>query len=376
MERVKFAIVGCGSVSGNRYFPRLGDLSRGQLTAVCDAVVERARNRAEQFGVPYYGDFNELLEKGHFDLLVNLTSDQMHFSLNLQAIQAGKHVYTQKPMTGSVAEATILIEEAKQRGVKLVAEEACPLFPYNLAIRRLLQEDVLGKVVWARSRSTHRGAAMGDNWPTDPSWHYKKGSGPARCIGIERIQLLTSLLGPVCRVSAMSGINQPVVVVRSGPAKGTAVEVDEDDVTLITMDFGESIFAMLDCAWIAPPSVSRMPDLEIYGSKGIISSIGGGPKNKPHTLELYRDDPELGIRGSMDVELIPSGPAVPPQVLGLAHALDCIYEDKQPILTGGNARHAIEVLEKTFVAARTGVTQTLETTLEPIEYPEIAVSMA
>lgn len=374
MEKVKFAIVGCGSVSANRYFPHLAGLCNGRLTAVCDTVEERALVRGAEFGVPHYANLDDMIGEADFDLLVNLCPDQQHYALNLKAILAGKHVYTQKPMTETVSEATTLIDEADRRNLKLVAEDACPLFPYNLAIRKLLQDGVIGKVAWARSRSTHRGAAMGDNWPTDPTWHYKKGSGPARCIGIERIQLLISLFGPVRRVTAMSGINQPVVIVRSGPSKGKRIEVDEDDVTLITMDFGDSIFAMLDCAWIAQPFVSRVPDLEIYGSKGIISSIGGGPKARPYTLELYSDHPELGIRGTMNVELVPPGKAsAPPQVLGLAHALDCIAENTRPILSGTNARHAIEVIEKAFLAARTGVTQSLQTTLEPVKYPEVAL---
>lgn len=365
MESVKFAIIGCGSVSGNRYFPHLVDLPRGHLTAVCDGVEERARRRAEEFGVPWFTELDQLLERADFDLLVNLTGVQQHFPLNLRALQAGKHVYTQKPMTTTVGEATILIEEAARRGLKLVSEDACPLFDYNIAIRNLLREKVIGKVCWARSRCTHRTPATIDNWPTDPTWFYKKGAGPLRDVGIERIQLLTSLFGPVRRVMAMSGLNQPELVVRGGPFRGKRIEVEEDDVTLVTMDFGNSIFAMLDCAWIGPPFESRVPDLEIYGSHGIISSTGGSAKARPHTLEVYRDHPETGVRGKMTADLIPSlTPHPPPHVIGLAHALDCIADGKQPLLSGEYARHCIEVVEKAFIAARTGITQTIETNVQ------------
>jgi len=362
MDKVKYAIVGCGSVSGNRYFPHLSALTKGQLTAVCDAVEERARRRAEEFGVPYYTDLDEMLVKADFDLLVNLTNVQNHFPLNLKALQAGKHVYTQKPMTVTVEEATILIDEAAKRGLKLVSEDAGPIFPVNLTIRKLLREGVIGKVVWARSRCTHWGPAIIDNWPTDPTWFYKKGAGPLRDVGIERLQLLTALLGPARRVTAMSGINQPVVVVRGGPNKGKRIEVEEDDVTLLTLDFGDSIFAMLDTAWVNVRA-TRVPDLEIYGSKGVISKSGGHAKSREFILELYRDEPELGIRGWTEVELIPPERPLPPlQVLGLAHAIDCVLEDKKPILSGEHARHCIEIIEKAFIAARTGITQELETT--------------
>lgn len=362
MDKVKFAIVGCGSVSGNRYFPNIRELGRGVLTAVCDAEEERAKHRAEEFSVPYYTDFDELLAKGDFDLLVNLTNIPAHFPLNLRALQAGKHIYTQKPMTVTVAESTTLINEAAKRGLRLVAEDAACLFPYNLAIKKLLDDGVIGKVVWARSRCTHWGPAIIDNWPTDPAWFYAKGAGPLRDVGVERLQLLSAFLGPAKRVTAMSGINQPEVVVRGGPSMGKRIQVEEDDLTLLTLDFGNSILAMLDAAWVNL-RVTRVPDLEIIGQKGVIFCTGGTAKAHPLTLELYRDEPQLGIRGWTEVQMIP--PLMPPppmQVVGLAHALDCIVEDKEPILSGEFARHAIEIIEKAYIAARMGVTQALETT--------------
>ncbi|MCC7353420.1 MAG: Gfo/Idh/MocA family oxidoreductase [Anaerolineae bacterium] len=362
MDKVKFAIVGCGSVSGNRYFPHIRALGRGMLTAVCDTVEARARPRAEEFGVPFYTSLDEMLAKADFDLLVNLTNVPTHYALNLKGLQAGKHVYTQKPMTVTVEEATTLINEAARRGLTLVSEDAGRIFPYNLTIKKLLDEGVIGKVVWARSRCTHWGPAIIDNWPTDPAWFYSKNAGPLRDVGVERLQLLTALLGPAKRVTAMSGINQAEVVVRGGPNRGKRIKVEEDDLTLITMDFGNSIFATLDAAWVNVRA-TRVPDLEITGQKGVITSAGGGSKARELTLELYRDEPQLGIRGWTEVQQIPPLTPPPPiQVIGLAHALDCIVEHKKPTLSAEFARHATEIIEKAYVAARTGVTQTLETT--------------
>jgi predicted dehydrogenase len=160
----------------------------------------------------------------------------------------------------------------------------------------------------------------------------------------------------------MSGINQSEVVVRGGPMKGHVIQVEEDDVTLLTLDFGDSIFAMLDTAWVQVRGI-RTPDLEIYGKKGVITSMGGGPKGRELTTWLYRDEPELGIRGWTEVQMIPSGRSLPPvRVLGLAHAIDCVVDDKRPILSGEHARHCIEIIEKAFIAARTGVVQNVETT--------------
>jgi len=360
--RLKMAIVGCGSVSGNRYFPNLRSLTRAELVAVCDSVIERAKPRAEEFGVPYYLDYDEMLAKADFDLIVNLTSNPAHYPLNLKALQAGKHVYTQKPMTLTTEEATRLIEEAKKRGLTIVSECAAPLFPYNQAIKRVLDHGLVGKILWVRSRCTHVGSADQDIWPTDPTWKYKYGSGPLREVGIERLHLLTFLLGSCKRVTAMSGINQHEVVVRGGPMKSVRIKVEEDDVTLLTMDFGDGIFAMLDNAWIKVRGI-KTPDLEIYAEKGVIASVGGGPKGSDVNVELYRDYPEEGVRGWQQLDFANQpGPVYPIRVLGLAHAIECVLDGKPNVLTPERARHCVEIIEKAFIAARTGITQNLETT--------------
>jgi predicted dehydrogenase len=315
-------------------------------------------------GVPSYTDLSTMLEKADFQLLVNITSVPSHFSVSLAGLRSGRHVYTQKPMTTTVEEATTLIEEAEKRGLKLVAEDAGPLLPSNQAIRRLLDEGAIGKVVWARATCTHWGPATIDNWPTNPEWFYKQGAGPLRDVGIERLHGLTSFFGPARRVTSMSGISQPEVIVRGGPCKGNKIRVDEDDVTLLTIDFGD-VFALLDTAWVNYRA-THVPPLEIYGQKGVISHLGGShPKarGRDFAIELYRDHPNHGIRGWTSVEVIP--PALlnpPPAVTGLVHAFECIAEDKRPVLSGEHARHCIDIIEKAFVAARTGVTQRIETT--------------
>lgn len=357
MEKVRFAILGCGSVSANRYFPNLRRLARAGLAAVCDTVPARARSRGEEFGVPWYTDLNELFCKSDFDLLVNLTNIQNHFSTSLQALQAGRHVYVQKPMTVTTDEATRLIAEAAERRLKLVAEESSGLNPFYILIRKLVREGTIGDVLWVRSVCTHCGPAAMENWPTDPAWFYKKGAGPLLDVGIERLHLLTYLLGPVKRVSAMSALRQPQVTVRSGPCRGNKIEVEEDDLTLITLDFGGSVLALLDTAY-ANFEAYRTPDLEIYGTKGVISSFGESHDQK---LWLFRSEPELGISGWQEVSpVVPDGPLLM-RVLGLAHAIDCIMDDLAPAASGEHARHCIEVIEKIRAAAKTGVTQQVTT---------------
>jgi predicted dehydrogenase len=367
-NKVKYAIVGCGSVSWNRYFKE-GNFQEvaaagGELAAVCDVDEARARRPAEKFGVPYFTSQDEMQDKIDFDLLVNLTHVPAHFEASLKGLRGNRHVYTQKPMTVTVEEATCLIEEARGRNLKLVAEDAGLLQPVNRTIIDLVHQGAIGKVTWLRSRCTHWGPAIIDNWPTDPAWFYQKGAGPLRDVGVERLHMITAILGPAKRVTAMSGVNQPEIVVRGGPNKGKVIHPTEDDVTLMIIDFGDGIYAMLDSAWVNVRA-SLMPLMEIYGQKGVLTHVsGGGNKGQAYEfeLQLYRDEPELGIRGWTDVNIIPPAKPDPnPSIVGLVHAVESIQEDKAPILSGERARHCIEIIEKAFLAARTGVTQNLET---------------
>jgi predicted dehydrogenase len=116
----------------------------------------------------------------------------------------------------------------------------------------------------------------------------------------------------------------------------------------------------LDTAWVNARE-SFTPRLEVYGQKGVISLPRTADPRAPSVL-LYRDEPELGIRGWTEVNQIPAlRPDAPPRVAGLVHAIECIQEDKKPIPTGEHARHCIEIMEKAFLSARTGMVQELET---------------
>jgi len=369
MIKVRYAIVGCGSVSWNRYFKEsnfqeVASLG-GELVAVCDIYEERARKPAVKYNVPYFLGLDEMLAKVDFDLLVNLTNVPSHYETSLKGLKAGRHVYTQKPMTVTVAEANHLIEEAKTRNLKLISEDAGPLQPVHRTMITLVKQGAIGKITWIRSTCTHWGPAIIDNWPTDPAWFYQKGAGPLRDVGIERLQMITALLGPAKKVTAMSGINQPEVVVRGGPNQGKRIETTEDDITLMILDFGDGIYAMLDSAWVNHRA-TLTPGMEIYGQKGVLSHVrGGGNKGSQYDFELmlYRDEPALGIRGWEGVDAIPPVKFDPnPSIVGLAHAIECIQEDKMPVLSGEFARHSIEIIEKAFISARTGIAQTLETT--------------
>src|SRR5438132_14297010 len=119
MSKIRVAVAGCGRVSE----PYLADLKESphvDLASVCDVVPERAEQRAGEFGVPHhFGDFDQMLAGPAFDMLVNLTAMPSHFPLNLKALQAGRHVFCEKPIATTLEEGQRLLEEAAAHGVRL-----------------------------------------------------------------------------------------------------------------------------------------------------------------------------------------------------------------------------------------------------------------
>ena len=120
-KRIRVAVIGCGSVSGV-YLPHLSKCPHVELVSACDIIPERAKDRAEKFKIPnQYPHIDKLLAGAPFDMMVNLTDMQEHEHLNVQAVEAGKHVWSEKPMANSLKAGQDLLAAANKKGVKIWA---------------------------------------------------------------------------------------------------------------------------------------------------------------------------------------------------------------------------------------------------------------
>jgi predicted dehydrogenase len=358
--KVRIAVVGCGMIAEKSYVPRILGNPRAKLAAVCTRSAERAALMREVFGVAHaYADLDRMLKDEELDLVVNLTPIQAHYAINLQVLEAGKHLYSEKTLAQTVPQATDLIEAALAHGVKLGAAAATMLAPIYRQARLLIRRGAIGKVAFAKVSSGHGGPAYDQAWPADPTWFYQRGAGPLRDMGVYGLHTITGLLGPAVRVTALSGLSDAARVVRGGPSAGKRIDVEEDDVSLLLLDFGGSTFAMVDASFCVRATRQRsLAALEIYGADGTIAADIWAESDK---LMIWRDDRELGLRGwtSMDTD-----PAPWDLASAVDHMVDCIADNRPVIPSGEHARHVLEIMEMAIVAARTGETQTLETTFE------------
>src|SRR5918993_2336618 len=377
---VKAGLIGCGSLSLIGILPQLAEpdaKERLELVAVCDVNETRARETAERFGIPdAYSDARDLIARDDIDLVLVITPIEYHYPLTMDALRAGKHVYVQKTMATTYAEASEMVATARERGLTLVAAPGQMLAPAMQAMKELVDSGALGEIYWAwgstggwyHDEPTRRGeGALG---AVDPSWYYRAAGGPLRDVTVYVLHSLTGVLGPAQRVTAMSGIRNPV---RQWRDKTIPVEVDDNSVLLL--DFGGATFAMAGGHASRTGQLVQWGAMGIYGSGGAIETLEIEPlSGHPTRLAIKAAEGAAECAGLKSLEdgayatttwlphVTETHARIPePHVYSdILHAVDCIERGEHPLVSGEHGAHVVEIIEKGYLASQTGVTQELE----------------
>ena len=347
--------MGCGGIANSLYLPGIAAISRAEVVALCDVSPEPLEATGQRFGVrDTHSDLSEMLAQSDIDLLINTTPIQAHYELNLQALEAGVNVYTEKSMTVTVEEANQLIETARANGAVLASAPDVMVRPGLVRLRDLVASQAVGPIVWAQVRSSHGGP---DSFATrrDPGWFYQPGAGPILDMGVYGLHIITGLLGPARRVTAFSARSRPLRHVRRGPFKGLEVKVEVDDNVLILLDFGNSVLAFVDSGYCV--TGSKGPQLELFGADGTLS-FAGYRADQP--IEVFVDDTKRGVRGWITPEERLPEPTT--RAMGIAHVVDCLLDGVELTLTADHARHVIEIMNKAQESAQQGRALELKTT--------------
>ncbi len=356
--RMRVGILGAGMIAtiGYGYLPHLGKIrDRVELTAIADRRLDQARAVAEAHEIGRaVGSLDELLALD-LDAVVNLLPGPAHFTASKRILEAGRHLITEKPITGTLAEADELLDLADRRNLYVVAAPADMLASEWARARDLVARGALGKVAFARVQSSHAGAAA-LSWPVDPSQFYQEGVGALLDLAVYGLTQVTGVLGPARRVSALSGITVPERRVRGGPFAGMTIPVTAPDNNLILVDFGDATFAVVDGTFNVV--ASRSPRMEVFGLEGTLlvnrDDVGAPP------VEVYRLEAAPGMAGWISpqtYELFPVGSdrfAELQRGSLIEHLADCIRDGVQPVASGRHARHVLELMLAAQQSAREG----------------------
>lgn len=361
LKPVKIAIAGCGFVAQQDYFPILAMdeiRSKIEVTAICDVVPGRAQEMCQKYGFgAAYTDYEAMLQNAEADLVAILTPIPLHYRQALAALEAGKHVYVQKTLTTTSEEALELTLLANEKGLILGASPGQMLDRYHQAAKQIIDSGKIGKVCFVRGQGPHPGHEMEDLKGIDPSWYYKSGGGPMMDVAVYPLTTITGILGAAKRVTALSGIAVP-----DRYWEGKKLDVQMDDNTVVLLDYGDGVFASIQGNYVTRSF--NTPQFEFFGSLGTV--VIGGWMRRDVPLEVFT--PEEGwTRPEVPVDENTINIPMMHTMVDLLHIVSCINGETKLQLGGDRVAHVIEIIEKAYESARSGLVKELETSFSLTE---------
>lgn len=357
MKTWKIGVAGCGAIAEGVYMPQMHYNERARVTACCDLIPGRAQMFRERFGIPEaYASMEEMLARGDIEIVMDLASIPAHYGLNMQALRAGKHLYSQKPFGLTVAQATEMIETAEKSGLVISASPIHMLRPEIQDAKRIIDGGIIGEVRLVRAMAAHGGPEYFQFREVDPTWFYEPGAGALYDLGVHALHMVTGLLGPANSVSCTAAVSEPARTVRSGSHDGKRIDSSKlYDNYMMHLCFGNGCMADVLTSFCVKATTA--PSLEVYGEYGSII-FTGDPKEP---LKIYIDDKARKVRGWL--QEFPQVRIAPEfrQCVCVSDLIGAIEEGREPCITAGHARHVIEIMCAVEECAKNGGTRRLET---------------
>ena len=324
MTPVRVASIGTG-----RWASTLADAARqGTGLAVVACTSRSADNRAafeNTYGCRAVATYEAILGDPDVEGVVITTPHSAHAEHIVAAARAGKHVFVDKPLTLTVADARRATEACRRAGVVLAVGHQRRRQAASRALKRLLDEGTLGRVSQIEGNSS---ADYGFASRITPSmWRADRAEtpgGPMTNLGIHHVDTYQYLLGPIARVMAFS--------------RRVVLDVDIEDVTTILFEFASGCLGYLGTSWVP---ATRTDWIAVHGTEAQAWHEGTGTR-----LSLTR-------RGGSERVAVPLA-AAEPLVEELAEFARCVRDDAQPEVTGEAATANVAVLEAVVESAKTG----------------------
>jgi predicted dehydrogenase len=264
--------------------------------------------------------------------------NHVHCELTVDAAAAGKHIMLEKPMCLNMAEADTMIEACRAANVKLMYAEEILFAPKYVRLKQLLDEGALGSPTLVKQSEKHDGPHAPHFWDVNRS-----GGGVAMDMGCHGIEFCRWMLD---RPKIKSVYAHMTTSVHGDKTEG-------DDNAIIILEFENGVTGMIEESWT---KLGGMDDrAEVHGSKGVAyadllhgnalttySTDGYGyavekaGSSKGWSFTIYEEEWNYGFHQEM------------------AHFVDCVQNDKQPMVTGEDARTVLEVLFAAYASAGTG----------------------
>jgi UDP-N-acetylglucosamine 3-dehydrogenase len=293
---IKVGVVGVGMMG--QHHARIYSELDCELVGVADKNFEQAKKIGERYGTSYYKDYAELLNK--VDAVSIAVPTSLHKKVAMDFIKKGTHCLVEKPIASTIEEAEVMIREADKNNVKLMIGHVERFNPVVTKLKKVVDKGMLGKLILISTRRV----------------------GPfvsrIKDVGI----IIDSATHDIDIARYLVGKDPLNVFVKSGRVKH-----EKEDNAIVVLDFGDAA-ASIEVNWFTPHKVRT---LVATGTEGI----------------AYLDyiTQELEIHSSKHM-IVPNFNKEEPLKLELEHFLDCIRDDKKPLVDGYEGSRVLEIALK------------------------------
>ena len=366
------AIVGCGYVA-DYYLKTLKMHPQLKLLGVMDKVSDRATKFSKYYNIGrIYDSLSDLLEDDKVDIVLNLTNPRSHYEVSKACLEAGKHVYSEKPFAMEMGQAKELVDIAEAKGLYLSSAPCSLLSESAQTVWKALRENKVGKVrvVYAEMDDGLVHQMPYQKWLSESGtpWPYKD-EFEVGCT-LEHagyyVNWLTAFFGPAETVSAFSSCLIP------DKKTDLPIEVDAPDFSVACIKFASGVVARLTCSIVAPHDHS----LRIIGDDGILGIddcwFYGAPVYIRRSLtigrkrlegiwkqkyRLVKKAPKLGYRGAQQMDFC----------RGVAEMADAIVENRPCRLSSRFSLHNNEIVLAIQNSLETGSPYKMTTSFDSVE---------
>ncbi len=337
MKKVGVALIGSQFIS-TIHVEALKLVPDAIVLAIMSPTPGNAKKFAVKYGIPhFFTQVDALLALPEIDMVVIGAPNFCHCEITLKAAKAGKHVVVEKPFCLNLAEADLMIDACKKANVKLMyAEELC-FTPKYVRLKALLDEGALGRPVLLKQSEKHDGPHSEHFWDVE-----KSGGGVTMDMGCHAIQFFRWLnkKNPIKSVYAQMSTS-----VHHGKTIG-------DDNAIIILEFENGVIALAEESWT---KLGGMDDrAEIHGSEGVAyADVLQGNSIQTYSAKgvgyaVEKAGNTVGWSYTMYEEIWNYG--FPQE---FAHFVDCVKNNKEPLVTGEDGRAVLEVIYAAYESAGT-----------------------
>jgi predicted dehydrogenase len=335
----RVGVVGCGIVSSD-YLKGSRAFDSFDVVACADLNQASAEALASEFGLEVAA-VDELIADPSIDVVLNLTPPGAHAAVLRQALAAGKHVYTEKPITASLDDAEEILATADRLGLRVgSAPDTFLSSPYRKA-GGLIRDGAIGE-----PRAVSAALLLGgpDQWHPNAEFFYQPGAGPMLDMAPYYLTGIVALLGPIARVSGLASTITARRTLGTGPRAGASFAVAVPTHVTAAFELASGVTGSLLASFEAP--ARYVCDLVIYGAEGTLALPD--PNGFAGALRMNRgraewSDVPYESQGDRDTRGI-----------GLHEMVEAIAEGRPHRASGELARHVLEAATAVLRSAEEG----------------------